>query len=110
MQTRGFSNAMQRRVHTMPAALAFVSENSLVDPVEQLLYVVARGSRPGVYPASQQADKQTSGFTDSLQHRFYSLEDTLAYIEENRDLDQVDHPLYVLDQEGETFDEEDMSN
>ena len=112
MQTRGHSNAVQRRLHTMQEALAFVAKYSIVDPLEQPLYVVAVGRHPGVYTLSQHADIQTSQFANARQHRFYSLEDALAYIEENRDHDlgPVVHPLYVLDQEGETFDKEDMSD
>ncbi len=111
MQTRGHSNAVQQHFHTMQEALAFIAEYSIVDPVEQPLYAVAVGRRPGVYTSSQQANRQTSQFANARQHRFYSLEDALAYIEENRDHDlgPANHPLYVLDQAGEPFDEEDMS-
>ena len=111
-QTRGVRNAVQRRFHTMQEALAFVAEYSIVDPIEQPLYAVAVGRRPGVYTSSQQANIQTSQFANARQHRFYSLEEALAYIEENRDHDlgPVVRPLYILDREGETFDEEDMSD
>ena len=76
----------------------------------QRFYAVARGTTPGVYGTSAEATRQTLGVNGSMQHRFNIRAEASAYIEEFRDPEVQEQPLYVLDRVGaEDSDEEDMN-
>jgi hypothetical protein len=72
-------------------------------------YAVARGTQPGVYENSAEANIQTSGIAGSMQHRFNTMAEALAYIAENRDTLLPDPPLFVIDRRGEDDFEQDMN-
>ncbi len=72
-------------------------------------YAVARGTQPGVYENSADANIQTSGIAGAMQHRFNTMAEALAYIAENRDTLLPDPPLFVIDRRGEDDFEQDMN-
>ena len=72
-------------------------------------YAVAQGTQPGVYENSADANIQTWGIAGSMQHRFNTMAEALAYIAENRDTLLPDPPLFVIDRRGEDDFEQDMN-